>query len=192
VSTLFPWYLAAGLLALGPAAVALTAAVLRIRGDAPFVNDAHLHDLGKLLFGFSTLWAYLWFSQYLLIWYANIPEETTHYAVRTSDRWIACFWLNVALNWIVPFGLLLPRAAKRNVRLLIAASLSIVAGRWLDLYLIVVPAMSTGPTFGLLDALTASGVGAALVTLTARALRAGSMLPINDPWLTDSLEHQTS
>jgi hypothetical protein len=192
VSTLFPWYLAAGLLSLGTAAVALTAAVLRVRGEAPWVNDSHLHDLGKLLLGFSTLWAYLWFSQYLLIWYANIPEETTHYAVRTADRWIACFWLNLVLNWIVPFGLLLPRAAKRDVRLVAAASLSIVAGRWLDLYLIVVPAMMTVPAFGMLDALTISGVGAALVVLTARALRTASMLPINDPWLADSLEHQTS
>jgi hypothetical protein len=192
VSTIFPWYLASGLLALGTAAVALTAAALRLRGDALFVTDAHLHDLGRLLFAFSTVWAYLWFSQYLLIWYANIPEETTHYAVRTNHRWIALFWLNVVLNWILPFALLLSRAAKRDVRVVVAASLSIVAGRWLDLYLIVVPAMLAGPTLGFGDILVALAFLALIAGPSARALGVAPMLPINDPWLADSLKHQTS
>jgi hypothetical protein len=191
VSTIFPWYLAAGLFSLGTAVIAFAVAVLRITGRVPFVGDAHVHDLGKLLFGFSTLWAYLWFSQYLLIWYANIPEETTHYAVRTNAPWTLLFWLNLSLNWIVPFGLLLSRAAKRDLRVVVAASLSIIAGRWLDLYLIVVPTMMTGPTFGVPDALMALGLSAALVTLTARALGLAPILPVNDPGLAESLEHQT-
>jgi hypothetical protein len=190
VSTIFPWYLGGGVLTLGVAVVALTASVLRLRGVAPFVTDDHLHDLGKLVFSFSTVWAYLWFSQYLLIWYANIPEEITHYAIRTSRPWLALFSANVVLNWVLPFALLLTRASRRNVRVVAAASLAVIAGRWLDLYVIVLPAVVAQPVFGATGVATAVGVAALLVALTSRALHAASILPVNDPFLTESLEHE--
>ena len=85
------------------------------------LNDEHLHDLGKLLFAFSTFWVYIWFSQYMLIWYTNIPEETTYFVRRTHGLWFALFLANVVLNWLVPFAVLLRRDTKRTAD---------VAGHW--------------------------------------------------------------
>ena len=73
------------------------------------MNEEHLHDLGKLLFAFSTFWMYIWFSQYMLIWYADISEETAYYVARLHNAWAPLFLLNMILNWAVPFAALLPR-----------------------------------------------------------------------------------
>jgi hypothetical protein len=192
VSTMFAVYLFAGLLVQGIAGVTLVAAALRAGGRAAFITDDHLHDLGKLLFGFSTFWAYVWFCQYLLIWYGNIPEEVTHYATRTSAAWLPLFWTNLAVNWIVPFMGLLPRATKRDARVLIAVALAVLAGRWLDLYLVIVPETAARPTFGVLEVSMALGSAGLLVGLTTRALGRAALVPVNDPFLEASLSHHTT
>ena len=192
VSTIFAVYLFAGLLVQGAAGVTVVAVALRASGRAAFITDDHLHDLGKLLFGFSTLWAYMWFSQYLLIWYGNIPDEVTHYATRTSAAWLPLFWANVAVNWVVPFVALLPRANKRDARVLIAIALAVLVGRWLDLYLIIVPETAARPTFGLLEVAMALGSAGLLVGLTTRALGRAALVPVNDPFLAASLGHHTA
>ena len=131
-STIFAVYVFAGLVQLGLAVTTLMVLILRQRG--PFravVGESHLHDLGKLLFTFSTFWAYIWLSQYLLIWYGNLPEEVTHYMSRTSPAWIRLFLLNLVVNWVVPFLVLLPRATKRSPAVLAGVCLLILAGRWL-------------------------------------------------------------
>jgi hypothetical protein len=192
VSTLFAVYLFGGLLVHGIAAVTLVAALLRARGRAPFITEDHLHDLGRLLFGFSTFWAYLWVSQYLLIWYGNIPEEVTHYATRTAGAWQSLFWINLIVNWVVPFVVLLPRAAKRDARVLIAMAATVLAGRWLDLYLVILPETTAQPQFGFVELATALGAAAVLVGFTIRALDAAPLVPINDPFLAASLEHHTT
>ena len=192
VSTMFAVYLFAGLLVQGIAGVTLVAAALRAGGRAPFITDDHLHDLGKLLFGFSTFWAYIWFCQYLLIWYGNIPEEVTHYATRTSAAWLPLFWANVAVNWIVPFLGLLPRANKRDARVLIAIAIAVLAGRWLDLYLVIVPETAARPTFGVLEISMALGSAGLLAGLTTRALGRAALVPVNDPFLEASLSHHTT
>jgi hypothetical protein len=192
VSTIFAVYLFAGLLAQGAAGVTVVAVALRASGRAAFITDDHLHDLGTLLFGFSTFWAYLWCSQYLLIWYTNFPEEVTHYATRTSAAWLPLFWANVALNWIVPFIGLLRRASKRDARVLIAIAVAVLVGRWLDLYLIIVPETAARPGFGLLEASMALGSAGLCVALTTRALGHAALVPVNDPFLEASLGHHTS
>ncbi len=192
VSTIFAVYLFAGLLVQGTAGVTLVAAALRAAGLAPFITDDHLHDLGKLLFGFSTFWAYIWFCQYLLIWYGNIPDEVTHYATRTSAAWLPLFWANLAVNWIVPFTGLLPRANKRDARVLIAIAIAVLAGRWLDLYLVIVPETAARPTFGVLEISMALGSAGLLAGLTTRALGRAALVPVNDPFLEASLGHHTT
>jgi hypothetical protein len=192
VSTLFAVYLFGGLLVHGIAAVTLVAAALRLSGRAAFITEEHLHDLGRLLFGFSTFWAYLWVSQYLLIWYGNIPEEVTHYATRTTGAWQPLFWLNLVVNWVVPFVILMPRATKRDARVLIAIALTVLAGRWLDLYLVILPETTAQPHFGLVELSTALGAAALLAGLTIRALDAAPLVPANDPFLRASLEHHTT
>jgi hypothetical protein len=190
-STIFAVYMFAGLLVQGVAAITLTVVLLRERGYlAGVVNENHLHDLGKLLLAFSTFWAYIWFSQYLLIWYANIPEEITYYASRTGGSWIALFLLNVVVNWAVPFVVLLPRSSKRNPVVLKWVAILILAGRWLDLYLTVMPQVMAAPSVGPADVLIAAGYAGVFFLVAARALARVPLVPLNDPCLRASLAHR--
>lgn len=125
---------------MGLAAVAAVATWLDSRGrlPQPFTDDQR-HDLGKLIFGFSTFWAYIWYSQYLLIWYSNIPEETPHYVRRLEGGWETLFWLNPVICWLVPFFVLLSVRMKKNSLGLFQASLVVIAGQWIDTLLRGVP-----------------------------------------------------
>jgi hypothetical protein len=141
-STIFGLYNFSGLF-LGGLAV-LTLLVLWLRRVSflgRVVGADQLHDLGKLLFAFSIIWMYMWFCQYMLIWYVNNPEETTYFVLRLQGAWQPLLVLNMFLNWVVPFLVLLPRAAKRSTSVLTKVSLVVVAGRCLDLYLMILPAV---------------------------------------------------
>ena len=114
-STIWGVYNFAGMVQATLAAMIVLAIVLRARGPLRGIfTDDHLHDLGKLLLGFSCFWMYIWFSQYMLIWYTNMPEETSYYILRTQGPWGPLMIANVVLNWIVPFFILLPRPCKRS------------------------------------------------------------------------------
>ncbi|MCE7959349.1 MAG: hypothetical protein DYH06_15640, partial [Acidobacteria bacterium ACB2] len=172
-STMYAVYVFAGSFLGGIAAVALLASALDARGLLPRgLGAKERHDLGKLLFGFATFWAYIWFCQYLLIWYSNIPEETTHYVARLTRGWTALFWLNPVLSFAVPFAALLPVAAKRSRAVLVPVCLVVVAGRFLDAYLLVVPSAGPAPAFPAL-ALAA----AALLLLATGALFLRGLTP---------------
>jgi hypothetical protein len=190
-STIFAVYLFAGVLVQGIAAITLSVVLLRERGDLDgVVNENHLHDLGKLLFAFSTFWAYIWFSQYLLIWYANIPEETSYYVRRTGEPWIALFFLNVIVNWAIPFLVLLPRAAKRHPAVLKWVAILMLAGRWLDLYVAVMPQVAPAPALRTIDVLIVAGYAGVFFLVATRALASVSLVPLNDPGLRESLAHR--
>jgi hypothetical protein len=166
-STIFGVYHFAGVLSGGLALITLLAVLLRRRGPlARAVGPAQLHDLGKLLFGFSCFWMYIWFCQYMLIWYTNIPEETVYFAARTRGAWGPLFVLNFLLNWAVPFVALLPRAVKQSEKMLVNVTVAMLAGRWLDIYLAVMPVFSPqNPAVGwsALGAMILSGGVAALL-----------------------------
>lgn len=192
-STIFGIYNFAGMFSGGLALMVLL--VLRLRRGPlhDFVNEEHLHDLGKLLFAFSTFWMYIWFSQYMLIWYADISEETTYYVHRLDGAWAPLFLLNVALNWAVPFIALLPRAPKRNPRALARVAAVVLAGRVLDVYLMIAPS-SLGPRpridapeIGLL-----LGVAAVVVLAFYRGLKGAAPVPVNDPYLEESLHYHNA
>ena len=190
-STIFGLYNIAGLLLATVGAITVVAIVLRRAGAAPAITENHLHDLGKYLFGFSTLWAYLWFSQYLLIWYANLPEEGTYYLARTRGGWSFLFYFNFIAGWVIPFLALLPRRAKRSERHLLLAAVWVLGARWLDVYLMTMPAnmpMHTG--IGLLDLALLLAFGAGFVLVVARALSRTPLLPKNDPYLVEGLHHR--
>ena len=190
-STIFALYNVGGLLASSVAALTMALVFLKRSGALPQVNESHLHDLGKLMFGFSTLWAYLWFSQFMLIWYANIPEESVYFVTRMHNGWAVPFFANLALNWVLPFLLLLPRPAKRNPAHLVREASLMLVGRWLDLYLMVAPGglhhASVGPweLFGFL------GVGALFLLTVTRAVESAPLIPEGDPYLVESLHHHT-
>jgi hypothetical protein len=191
-SSIFAVYVFAGVLVSGLAVLTLMTIVLRRRGPlGAATNAAHLHDLGKLLFTFTTFWAYIWLSQYLLIWYGNLPEEIPYYARRTRDAWFPLFLLNVAINWAIPFFLLLPRASKRSARMLAAVCVLLLAGHWLDLYLLIMPEIWSEPAAGPLEAAIPIGYAAIGFYVMTRAAGAAPIVPAHDPLLRESLVHET-
>jgi hypothetical protein len=191
-STIFVLYVFAGLLVSGVAALTLIAIVLRLLGPLDgVVRDAHLHDLGKLLLAFTTLWAYMWLSQYLLIWYSNLPEEVTYYLRRTNEPWMQLFVLNLVVNWVVPFLVLLPRATKRRSPILAAVCVLLLIGHWLDLYLLIMPDAWSAPVAGPLEVIIPLGYLSFAFLLISRALVRAPLVPLNDPYLHESLSHET-
>jgi hypothetical protein len=191
-STVFAVYVFAGLLVSGLAALTLAAVALRALGPlAHVVTPAHLHDLGKLLLAFCTFWAYIWVSQYLLIWYGNLPDEVTYYVRRTGAPWMRLFLLNVIVNWLVPFLVLLPRAAKRSGRVLAGVSAVLLVGHWLDLYLLIMPETWNHPMAGPLELIIPLGYAGLFVYLMSRALARAPLVPLHDPYLDESVNHDT-
>lgn len=159
------------------------------RLDGIFRTD-HLHDLGKLLVGFSCFWMYIWFSQYMLIWYSNIPEETTYFIARTHGPWGPVVVVSIALNWLVPFFVLLPKPAKRSRTTMTRIAIVLLFGRWVDLYLMVYPAvLGETPVFGITElAAVCCGTVAGLFLLD-RAFAASNPVPRNDIYLPESLHY---
>jgi len=191
-STIFGFYTIGSTLLTGTAVAILGVFWLRREGRLPEVNESHLHDLGKLLFGFSTFWAYLWFSQYLLIWYANLPEETAYILARTRNGWGPLFWGNLVVGWVLPFLLLLPRAAKRTPARLVPVAVLVLLGRFLDVWLQVAPAtLPGGPPLPWVELGALVGVGAAFAAVFFRVLATAPLEPVHDPYLVESLHHHT-
>ncbi len=135
-----------------------------------------LHDLGKLLFAFAFFWGYIWFCQFMLIWYTNMPEETGYYALRHAGGWEPIAILNVLLNWTVPFLLLLSARAKQRPRVLWLACVVILVGRLVDLHLAIVqPSLGASPALRLSDvALPVGACGAFLWSWRRAFAREGS------------------
>lgn len=180
-SSIFGLYNIAGLLSASVAAISALVVILRRKGLLPHVTEDHLHDLGKLLFGFSTVWAYLWFSQYLLIWYTNLPEENTHYLTRLSGNVSILFFLNFLLSWVFPFVLLLSRAGKRSEKTLLAATGLVLIGKWLDIHLLVAPAVfETNRGITVLEIAVFLGFAAAFLLIVDRALEEAPIETVKD------------
>lgn len=192
-STIFAAYNFAGSFVSALAAITIAAIVLRRQGPlAGVVNEHHLHDLGKLMLGFCTFWAYLWFSQYMLIWYGNLPEEVTYYAHRHTGAWAVLSAANLLANWAVPFLILLPRPAKTDESTLLRVGSLFLVGRWLDLYVMVQPVFEPeAPALGAQEITPLLFFAAAFVLLLRRGLAAADVVPREDPYLAESLRHHS-
>lgn len=190
VSTIFGVYNFAGMFLAGLATIVLLVLWARRGPLADFVNEEHLHDLGKLLFAFSTFWMYIWFSQYMLIWYANIPEESVYYVRRLEGAWGPLFLLNVLLNWAIPFAVLLPRATKRNPAWLGRVAVVVLAGRWLDLHLMVNAAGGRAPALGLWEVGPIVAAAALFLLAFLRGTAQAAPAPLRDPYLVESLHYR--
>ena len=183
-STMYAVYVFAGTFVQGIAAVALAVLYLKERGPLKnSVSEHQLHDLGKMLFAFSTFWAYIWTCQYLLIWYGNIPEEVTHYVSRTNGPWIYLFALNLIVNWVIPFLALLSVRAKCTHRVLKAIAILLLCGHWLDLYLLLMPSIWKTPKIGLYEIAMAAGCAACVFLVFVRSFNHAEAVPLNDPIL---------
>jgi Ni/Fe-hydrogenase subunit HybB-like protein len=162
-STIFSVYVFVGFVVSAVAAMLLTCIWVRVRNPTcRSVSEGQLRDLATMLLGFSCLWAYLWYCQYMLIWYTNQSHETGYYVVRTGDGWHLLFYATVVLKWALPFVLLLGKAGKRRLEVLALAAFSVLVGHWIDLYVMIFPDVAEVRVWpGLLETGMALGLGAA-------------------------------
>jgi len=189
-STVFGVYMFAGFVCSALAAMLLGCVWLRTRlPERQAVSTNQLRDLAAWLLGFTSLWVYLWYCQYMLIWFTNQPLETEYFVARLTDGWAAAFYATVFLKWVVPFVLLLPRAGKSHAVVLAVAATSVMLGQWLDLYVTIVPGIAPlSPRPGILEAAMAIGLAAAVAWLGrigGGALREREMLRFDTPGVTD-------
>ncbi len=138
-STLFGWYVFASMFVSGITVIALMTLYLKSKGHLELVNDSHLHDLAKFMFGISIFWTYLWFSQFMLIWYSNIPEEVTYFVTRLEDYKLP-FLCMVAMNFLFPLLLLMNSDYKRVPWFVLMAGIVILFGHYIDVFNMIMPA----------------------------------------------------
>ena len=137
-STLFGWYVFAGMFVSGITTLAIITIYLKSQNYLSFVNDSHIHDLAKFMFGVSVFWAYLWFSQFMLIWYSNIPEEVTYFITRMEDYKLPFFGM-VIMNFIFPFLMLMNSDYKRMNAFIVTTGIVIVLGHYIDVFNMIMP-----------------------------------------------------
>jgi len=188
-STMFGVYVFIGFVQGSIAASIIVIKMLQKHGYLGVVNENHFHDLGKYLIGFSIFWAYIGVSQYLLIWYANLPEETGYYLQRQVPGWIGFTILLPIVRFVLPFLLLLPMQAKRRSSYLVKVAYLVMFGAWLDLYWMIMPNFS--PSFGI--SIWDIGLGLGFLGFFAYAVRRflskHATVPVKDPFLHESLHH---
>ncbi|MBT8323733.1 MAG: quinol:cytochrome C oxidoreductase [Winogradskyella sp.] len=138
-STLFGWYVFASMFVSGITVIALMTIYLKSKGLLEFVNDSHIHDLAKFMFGISIFWTYLWFSQFMLIWYSNIPEEVTYFVTRIEDYNLPFFGM-VVMNFVFPLLILMNSDYKRVNWFVVMAGIVILCGHYMDVFNMIMPA----------------------------------------------------
>jgi hypothetical protein len=193
-STMFGWYVFASWWVSGIAAIALTAIFLKQAGYLKALTANHLHDLGKLMFGFSIFWTYVWFSQFMLIWYANLPEEAVYYNQRLGGfegHYTGLFFFNLVINFVFPFLALMTRDAKRQMIMMKIVCIAILIGHWSDFYLMLMPATLKGESGFLIEIGVAAIFLGSFLILFTRRLASASLVPVHHPFLDESLHHNT-
>ena len=204
-STMYSWYTFASSFVAGVALITLFVVYLKNNNYLELTTKEHLHDLGKFMFAFSIFWTYLWFSQFMLIWYANIPEETVYFKPRVQGPYRGIFFLNLIINFIAPLLILMKRNSKRNYGTVTMMAILILFGHWLDFYQMVMPVAARKlvtlpngekilepyvpnmlPDFGI-----ALGFAGLIMFVTVRSLAKHSLIAKNHPFLKESIIHHT-
>ncbi len=189
-STLFGWYTFAGMWVSTMVVLVLLVLYLKKLGYLEKVNDSHIHDLGKWTFATSFLWSYLWFSQFMLIWYANIPEEVTYYINRIENFKVLYFTMFI-INFAFPMLILMSRDAKRNAGILTFVGLIILSGHWVDAYIMFAGgSLGALAEIGCLEIGMALLLGGAFIRIILMNLSKAPLMPVNHPFLDESLHHE--
>jgi hypothetical protein len=181
----------------GTAFVAIVAGLLVASGSLRgFLNGHHLHSLGKMMFAWTGFWAYIYFCQFMLIWYANLPEETVYFLKRTANGWLPYMLVLPMLKFVVPFLVLLPRAAKRTAGRLVSMAMLILVAQFLELYLMVAPALGHGgepahAQLPIVEFLVTLGFLGLFTLVFGWALARHDAVPLKDPSLTECLAYQS-
>lgn len=173
----------------GSVIIVMVIIILNKTGYLPFLNKSHLRDFSKYILILGVIWAYTWFSQYILIWYANIPEETIYYLPRTKGEFQFFFYAELIINWLVPFVLLLSGKIATNKNALLAICILLMFGQWVDLYQQVIVG-----TYGILEINyievgTFIGYLGIFAFVVAWSLAKAPLVARNHPYLEESLHH---
>lgn len=191
-STMYSWYTFASTFVAGMALITLFVIYLKNKGYLEYTNEEHLHDLGKFQFAFSIFWTYLWFSQFMLIWYANISEETIYFKIRFEGAYSGIFYLNLIINFLAPLLIYMKRSSKRNYATLTFMSVILLFGHWLDFYQMVFGSVSPNHVpMNLFDFGIAAGFVGLILWQTANVLSRYPMIAKNHPFLKESIIHHT-
>ncbi len=191
-STMWGVYIFAGAAGSSMSLTVLVIAALRKAGYLrETVSIEHFHFMGKWMLAFTVFWAYIGFSQYMLIWYANIPEETEYFILRNTESWNILSIILMVGRFFIPFGLLLLRATKKKPEKLCLLAGWIVCMQLLDIYVVIMPELHTaGVRLSWLDFPPLVGIGATLAFVYLRVLNTASLFPVRDPRLIESLRSQ--
>lgn len=187
-STLFGWYVFASMFVSGITVIAMLTMYLKSRGFLPFVNDSHLHDLAKFMFGISIFWTYLWFSQFMLIWYSNIPEEVTYFVTRFEDYQLPFLGM-VVMNFIFPLLVLMNSDYKRIPWFVVMAGIVILCGHYIDVFNMIMPATVGDRWFiGIPEISSILLFGGLFIFVVFTALTKAPLLAKRNPFIKES-EH---
>ncbi len=190
-STMYGWYAFAGMWISAMTTILLTVLFLKRKGYLENVNDSHIHDLGKWMFAVSFLWSYLWFCQFMLIWYTNIPEEIIYFQDRLHNfGYMGLMWTVFFMNFLFPMILLMSRDAKRNYYFLVIVGCIILIGHWLDVYDMVMPATVKGNHhLGWVELGTALGFVGLIIFVVHKSLAKAPLMVQKHPYLDESIHH---
>ena len=185
-STLFGWYVFAGMMVCAITVIALVTIYLKSQGYLEEVNDSHIHDLAKFMFAFSIFWTYLWFSQFMLIWYADIPEEVTYFVTRIEQYKLPFFGM-IAMNFVFPLLLLMNSDYKRVNWFVVMAGIVILAGHYLDVFNMVMPAtVGESWTIGVPEIGSLMFFFGLFVYVVFTTLTKAPLVPKNNPFIKES------
>ena len=189
-STLYGWYVFSGIWLSGMVMLMMITLYLRKGGYLPHVKESHIHDVGKWMFALSFLWSYLWFSQFMLIWYSNIPEEAQYFISRIED-YKFLFFGTFFINFFFPMVFLMSADTKRSAGYLIVIGLIIFIGHWLDVFNLVMPGTLFDQwNFGMLEIGMFMMFLGLFVFTVLRALGKAPLLQKNHPFLSESKHHE--
>ncbi len=174
----------------GSAMIALIVILMNRKGHFPFMNKFHVHDFTRYVFMLSIIWGYFWFAQFMLIWFGNLPEETVYYAVRWKHDWQILWFTDLAINWFIPFVVLLPVIFSRSKIILGTVTVFLIAGLWIDLYLQIMPATVGTSHFGIIEIGSFLGFAGLFAFVTAQGLSRANLIPKNHPYLEESIHHE--
>ena len=160
------------------------------KGYFPFLNKSHLGDFSRYIFILCIIWGYFWFSEFMLIWYGNIPEETVYFIPRIrGEGWGFFFYANIIINWFLPFALLMPKATSRNRTILKIVIPFLIAGQFIDLYIQIFPGTVGEQVLGFQEIGTFVGFAGLFMLVTGFVLSRAGLYPVNHPFLQECKEH---
>jgi hypothetical protein len=163
--------------------------ILYKRGYFTFLNKYHLHDFARYIFMLSIIWGYFWFAQFMIIWYGNIPEETVYYSTRWQQGWKLIFFLEIGLNWAIPFIVLLPVKSSRNMTFITVVIAFLIIGQYLDLFYQIIPGTTGLLRYGWIEAGLFIGYAGLFALVVSTALSKAKVIPPNHPYLGESTNH---